>query len=53
MTLDNNQWKDNSDLRVKTPIPQGVYYAACITATFGDDSITLRRWNPYGIDDEH
>ena len=46
ITLDSKQWKDNSDLRVKTPIPQGVYYAACITATSGDDSITLGRWNP-------
>ena len=23
ITLDNKQWKDNSDLWVKTPIPQG------------------------------
>ena len=23
ITLDGKQWKDNSDLRVKTPIPQG------------------------------
>ena len=23
ITLDNKQWKDNPDLRVKTPIPQG------------------------------
>ena len=23
ITLDSKQWKDNSDIRVKTPIPQG------------------------------
>ena len=23
ITLDNKQWKDNSDVLVKTPIPQG------------------------------
>ena len=28
------------------PHPQGVCYAACISATFRDDSITLGRWNP-------